>query len=234
MALARIAEFSSLPAEFSPTLLLAALVDSSEDAIVSTRLDGTIMTWNLAAERLCGWTATEAVGQNIAIIVPEARREQLSRITTRLAQGERVDHLETVRTGKDGSEVHVTMTISPIHAPDGRVVGSLGVAHDVSGRRRSEESRALLAAIVESTEDAIVSIDMDGNVTSWNRGAERLYRYSAAEAIGRSYGEMLDSEALEDFKQVFARVAGGERLSRYEDDRETLHRRQSAPAVARA
>ena len=219
MTFARFAEFSGLPAELSPTLLLVALVDSSEDAIVSVRLDGTIMSWNPAAERLSGWMAAEAVGQNIGIIVPEARREELSTVTARLAQGERVDHLETVQTGKDGSEVQVSMTISPIHAADGRVVGALGVAHDISGTRRSEEIRALLAAIVENTEDAIVSLDMDGYVTSWNRSAERLFGYSAAEMVGRPYGELLDPEALEDFKQVFARVAAGEHLSHYETAR---------------
>jgi len=213
MTISRSAEFDGLPAEFSVAVLLAAVVDSSEDAIVSQRLDGTIMSWSPSAERLYGWTAAEAIGRNIEMLVPEARRKELSAIAARLGRGERVVHLETARTHKDGSEVQVSLTISPIHTSDGRVVGSLGVAHDINEQQRSEETRALLATIVESIEDAVVSVDMDGRVTSWNRAAERLYRYSAAEMAGRLYGEILDKEALEDFKQVFARVAAGKRLS---------------------
>ncbi len=219
MTVSRSAEFEGLPAEFSVAVLLAAVVDSSEDAIVSQRLDGTIMSWSPSAERLYGWRAAEAIGRNIEMLVPEARRKELSAITARLGRGERVVHLETARTHKDGSEVQVSLTISPIHTSDGRVVGSLGVAHDINEQQRSEETRALLATIVESIEDAVVSVDMDGRVTSWNRAAERLYRYSAAEMVGRLYGEILDKEALEDFKQVFARVAAGERLSHHETAR---------------
>jgi diguanylate cyclase (GGDEF)-like protein/PAS domain S-box-containing protein len=219
MTVSRSAEFEGLPAEFSVAVLLAAVVDSSEDAIVSQRLDGTIMSWSPSAERLYGWRAVEAIGRNIEMLVPEARRKELSAIAARLGRGERVVHLETARTHKDGSEVQVSLTISPIHTSDGRVVGSLGVAHDINEQQRSEETRALLATIVESIEDAVVSVDMDGRVTSWNRAAERLYRYSAAEMVGRLYGEILDKEALEDFKQVFARVAAGERLSHHETAR---------------
>jgi diguanylate cyclase (GGDEF)-like protein/PAS domain S-box-containing protein len=219
MTVGRSAEFEGLPEEFSAALLFAAVIDSSEDAIVSQRLDGTIMSWNPAAESLFGWTAAEAIGQNFEMIVPEARRDEFSAITARLARGERVAHLETARTHRDGSEVQVSLTISPIHASDGLVVGSLGIAHDITNRQRSEKIRALLAAIVESTEDAIVSVEMDGRVTSWNRAAERLYHYSAAEMVGRFYGEILDEEALEDFTQVFARVAAGERLSHHETAR---------------
>jgi len=212
-------QFEGLPAEFPAGLLFAAVVDSSEDAIISQGLDGTITSWGPAAERLLGWTAAEVVGRNFAMIVPEARRSEFSAMTARVARGERVVHLETDQAHKDGSKVRVSLTISPIHGLDGSVVGSLGIAHDITGEQRSQEIRALLAAIVESTEDAIVSVDMDGRVTSWNRGAERLYRYSAAEMVGRPYGEILDEEALKDFKTVFAKVATGEHLSHHETAR---------------
>jgi len=162
MTVDRSAQFDGLPEEFSAALLLAAVVDSSEDAIISQRLDGTIMSWSSAAERLFGWTTAEAVGRSFQMIVPEARRDEFASITARLAQGERIVHLETARTHKDGSEVQLSLTIAPILAPDGHVVGSLGVAHDITEKQRSEEVRALLAAIVESSEDAIVSLDMTG------------------------------------------------------------------------
>ena len=219
MTVDRSAQFDGLPEEFSAALLLAAVVDSSEDAIISQRLDGTIMSWSSAAERLFGWTTAEAVGRSFQMIVPEARRDEFASITARLAQGERIVHLETARTHKDGSEVQLSLTIAPILAPDGHVVGSLGVAHDITEKQRSEEVRALLAAIVESSEDAIVSLDMDGQVTSWNRAAERLYNYSAAEMIGQRYGEILDKDARDDFNRVFAEVAAGARLSHHETAR---------------
>ena len=160
MTVGRSGEFDGLPEEFSAALLLTAVVDSSEDAIISQRRDGTIMSWSSGAERLLGWTTAEAVGQNLKMIVPEARREEFASITARLSRGERISHLETTRTHKDGSVVQVSLTISPIRASDGRVVGSLGVVHDLAQQQRSEEVRALLAAIVESTEDAIVSLDI--------------------------------------------------------------------------
>jgi diguanylate cyclase (GGDEF)-like protein/PAS domain S-box-containing protein len=216
MTSGRFAGLDGLPEEFSASQLLAAVIDSSEDAIDAVRLDGAIVGWNLAAERLLGWTAAEAIGQHVKMILPETRREEFSTITARLARGERTDRFETTRTHKDGSEVQVSMTISPIRSSDGLVVGSLGIARDVTSRRRSEEIQGLLASIVESAEDAIVSIDLDGCVTSWNRGAERLYGYSAAEMVGRRYGEILNPEALEDHRWVFATGVAGKRLSRHE------------------
>ena len=216
MTFGRLAEFDGLPEEFSAAQLLAAVVGSSEDAIDAVRLDGAIVGWNLAAERLLGWTAAETIGQHIKMILPETRREEFSTITARLARGEHTDRFETARAHKDGSEVQVTLTISPIRSSDGLVVGSLGIARDFASRRRSEEIQGLLASIVESAEDAIVSIDLDGCVTSWNRGAERLYGYSVAEMVGRPYGEILNPEALEDHGWVFAKGVAGERLSRHE------------------
>jgi diguanylate cyclase (GGDEF)-like protein/PAS domain S-box-containing protein len=216
MTFGRSVELDGLPEEFSAAQLLAAVVDSSEDAIAAVRLDGKIVSWNPAAERLWGWTAAETIGQHIKMILPEARRDEFSTITARLARGERIDRLETARAHKDGSEVHVSLTMSPIRSSDGLVVGSLSVVHDITSRRRSEEIQGLLASIVESAEDAIVSIDLDGCVTSWNRGAERLYGYSAAEMVGRPYREILNPEALEDHGWVFAKGVAGERLSRHE------------------
>ena len=220
MTLDRPAEFEGLPAEFSAALLAAAeAADSSDDAIVSTSLDGTITSWNPGAERLYGWTAAEAIGQNIEMIVPEAQRSEHSMIVDRLARGDGVDHLETTRSRKDDFRVQVSLTISPIDGSDGQVLGATWIAHDITGRQRSEQIRALLAAIVESAEDAMFSTDLRGYVTSWNGSAERLFGYSANEMVGRFYGEILEGEELEDFEQVFARVMAGEHLSYHDTTR---------------
>ena len=220
MTLDRPAEFEGLPAEFSAALLVAAeAADSSDDAIVSSSLDGTIMSWNPAAERLYGWTAAEAIGQNIEMIVPEAQQSEHSMFMDRLAGGERIDHLETTRSRKDDFRAQVSLTISPIDGSDGQVAGAIWIAHDITGRQRSEQIRAQFAAIVESAEDAVFSTDLQGFVTSWNGSAERLFGYSATEMVGRLYGEILEGEELEDFEQMFARVMAGDRLSYHETTR---------------
>ncbi len=120
--------------------LLASIVESSEDAIVSKNLDGIIMSWNQGAERLFGYTAAEAVGQSIAIIIPPDRRDEEPKILGRLRRGERVEHFETIRLRKDGSQLNVSLTISPVRAANGRIVGASKVARDVTERVRYQQA----------------------------------------------------------------------------------------------
>src|ERR1700691_4981789 len=120
------------------TSLLAAIVDSSDDAILSKKLDGTITSWNKGAERLFGYEAEEAVGQHITLIVPWERRSEEEDILRRLAAGKRVDHFETVRKRKDGDTVDVSLMISPIRDAAGGVIGASNVARDITERRQAE------------------------------------------------------------------------------------------------
>jgi PAS domain S-box-containing protein len=122
------------------TRLLAAVVESSHDAIVSKNLDGLITSWNKGAERLFGYTAEEAVGQNIRLIIPPDRCDEERTIVERLTRGERVDHFETVRMRKDGSLLDVALTISPIKDAADRVVGASKLARDITERKRAEEA----------------------------------------------------------------------------------------------
>jgi PAS domain S-box-containing protein len=122
------------------TRLLAAIVESSHDAIVSKSLDGIITSWNEGAERLFGYPAEEAVGQNITLIIPPERRDEERTILGQLARGERVDHFETVRMRKDGSLLDVSLTISPMKDASGRVVGASKLARDITERKRAEEA----------------------------------------------------------------------------------------------
>jgi PAS domain S-box-containing protein len=136
--------------------LLAAVVDSSDDAIVSKTLDGTITSWNQGAERIFGYTAEEAVGQKILIIIPEDRRDEENEILRRLRNGERIDHFETVRRKKDGSLVNVSVTISPIKDATGKIIGASKVGRDISQRKRSDmllqESEQRFRKLSESLE----------------------------------------------------------------------------------
>jgi PAS domain S-box-containing protein len=122
------------------TGLLAAIVDSSDDAIVSKSLDGFVTSWNRSAERLFGYTAEEAVGQHITLIVPADRCHEESTILERLKRGERVDHFETVRISKNGKMLDVSLTISPVKDAAGSVVGASKVARDITERKRTEQA----------------------------------------------------------------------------------------------
>ena len=125
---------------------LAAIVDSSDDVIVSKTLDGIITSWNRSAEVLFGWTAAEAVGKHITLIIPDDRRSEEDGVLARLRRGERIDHFETVRRRKDGSLVHVSITVSPIRDSSGRIVGASKIARDITERRRIEQQREELLA----------------------------------------------------------------------------------------
>jgi len=119
--------------------LLASIVESSDDAIVGKSLDGIIQSWNAAAERIFGYDAEEAVGRHITLVIPPDRVAEEDHIIGRLRRGERVDHFETVRMRKDGSHVEVSLTISPIHDVDGRVIGASKVARDITAKKQAEE-----------------------------------------------------------------------------------------------
>jgi PAS domain S-box-containing protein len=122
------------------TALIAAIVDSSDDAIVSKNLDGTITSWNKGAEVLFGYSAGEAVGQHISLIIPLDRRHEEDMILQRLRKGERVDHFETVRVRKDGTTLDISLTISPVKDSAGHVVGASKVARDITQRKQVEKA----------------------------------------------------------------------------------------------
>ena len=121
---------------------LGAIVDSSDDVIVGMTLDGTITSWNPAAERLFGWTAAEAIGRHIMLIIPEDRRVEEEDVLARIRHGERVDHFETVRLTKGGRLVDMSITVSPVKDGAGRIVGASKVARDITERRKGEIGRA--------------------------------------------------------------------------------------------
>jgi PAS domain S-box-containing protein len=123
--------------------LLAALVESSDDAIVSKTLDGIVTSWNRSAERLFGYAAAEMIGRPIALLAPAGREDEMPAILERIRRGERIERLETVRRRKDGSLVEVSLTISPIRDARGRLAGASKVARDITERRRAEREREL-------------------------------------------------------------------------------------------
>src|SRR5712672_1006467 len=121
---------------------LAAIVTSSDDVIVSKTLEGVITSWNPAAERILGYTAEEAVGKNIKLIIPPDRQAEEDDILARIRRGERVEHFETVRLTKDGRPIDVSLTVSPVRDDAGRVIGASKIARDITEQKRSHGEHA--------------------------------------------------------------------------------------------
>ena len=130
--------------------LLAAIVESSDDAIVGKNLDGTIQSWNRAAEKMFGYTAAEAIGQNITMIIPIERRSEEVDIIAKIRRGQKVDHFETIRQAKDGHFLNISLTVSPIKDASGRIIGASKVARDVTERTLLEQDRQEKARLLES------------------------------------------------------------------------------------
>jgi PAS domain S-box-containing protein len=128
---------------------LASIVESSDDAIVSKNLNGIITSWNKGAERVFGYTAEEAIGQPITIVIPEDRQNEERDILTRIRRGERIDHFETVRRRKHGSLIFISLTISPVKNGEGKIVGASKIARDITEQKRSQEQIATLAREAE-------------------------------------------------------------------------------------
>jgi len=177
---------------------LAAIVDSSDDTIVSKTLDGIITTWNRAAERMFGYTAEEAVGQHITLIIPEARLQEEAFIIGQIRTGKKVDHFETVRVAKDGREVYISLTVSPIVDENGQIIGASKIARDISEQvtaqrtaRRYLERLEIMNLVVES-----ISEELDLNkilqkvtdATTQLTGAKfGAFFYNQVDAQGESY-----------------------------------------------
>jgi PAS domain S-box-containing protein len=128
---------------------LASIVDSSDDAIVSKNLDGVISSWNSGAERIFGYSASEAIGQPITLVIPQDRHTEEREILTRIRRGERIDHFETVRQRKQGSLITVSLTVSPVKDANGKIVGASKIARDITEQKKNQELIVTLAREAE-------------------------------------------------------------------------------------
>ena len=196
------------------TGLLAAIVDSSDDAIVSKDLDGMITSWNKAAERIFGYPAEEAVGRHVTLIIPDDRREEEGDILSRLKRGERVDHFQTVRVRKDGSTLDVSLTISPVRDSSGRVIGASKVARDITTQRRAEialrESEERFRAIVQATPECVKVVGPDGTLLAMNSaGCGMVEAGSDKEIIGQSVYGLIAPEFRQRFIEFNQNVCNG-------------------------
>ena len=198
-----------------PTALFRAIVESADDAITSTDLRETITSWNQAAERLYGYSAAETIGKSNRIIIPPDRYAEEDAVVRRLRGGEGVQHFETVRIHKNGARVDVAITASAIREA-GSIIGISKIARDISSRKDSDRNGARLAAIVESSDDAIIGKDLNGVITTWNPAAERMFGYTEREAVGQSIRMIIPEGHQDEEAMILYRIRRGESVRHFE------------------
>jgi two-component system sensor kinase FixL len=169
---------------------LAAIVSSSDDAIIGKTIDGIVTDWNNAAQLIFGYSANEMIGQPIALLLPSGLEEEERAILARVRSGEKVDHFETRRRRKDGTVIDVSVTVSPVWDDQGVLIGASKVARDITAARQARaallEREAHLQSVLDTVPDAMVVIDTRGVMQSFSATAEKLFGYTAQEAIGRN------------------------------------------------
>lgn len=190
---------------------LAAIVAASHDAIISIDIDLTVRTWNPGAVLLFGYAEAEAVGRKVdELIVPEHLREDRARVYEAALAGERGLIKETLCQHKDGRHVSVELNASQMLDEGGKVSAASLVFRDLSERAAAFEGLARLASIIEFSDDAILSKELDGTIQSWNLGAEKLFGYRAEDVIGKSITLLEPPEGLAEEEQILARLKRGE------------------------
>jgi PAS domain S-box-containing protein len=191
---------------------MEAIVENSGDAIVAGAFDGTIISWNPAAERMYGYSSEEIVGKPISILVPEGRRDEMVGVQERIRAGEGVQHIETVRVRKDGTTFLAAITASVLRDADGKIIGTSAIVRDVTEQRRALEVAQRMEAIVESCDDPIIGQTLEGLVTSWNPAATRTYGYTAQEIIGKPISLLMPPDRKHEMAAILARIRLGEHV----------------------
>ncbi|MDQ1835093.1 bifunctional diguanylate cyclase/phosphodiesterase [Massilia scottii] len=170
---------------------LAAIVTSSDDAIIGKTLDGIVVSWNAGAERMYGYTAGEMLGQPTSRIIPPELADEMAAILERLRRGERIEHLETVHVRKDGRSIDVSLTTSPIRDAEGRVTGASAIARDISERKRAEEAlrdrEARIRRLVDANIVGIFIGDLSGRISEANDAFLRISGYSREDVLAGSF-----------------------------------------------
>jgi len=230
------------PQALGDLLLNSSLLEAIPDAIVAVEQDGTIVQVNSQTETLFGYNRSELVGRKIEILVPARFRDQHHAHRASFVQSPKIRRmgagLDLYGRRRDGSEFAVEISLSPVSLGNGTLV--LSAIRDISDRKRIEqelrraheeldrkttqeigEYRARLASIIDSSADAIIGKELDGTITSWNRGAEAMYGYTAEEAVGKNISFLTSNDRPEEIPQILARISRGERIEHYESIRVT-------------
>ncbi len=185
---------------------LAAVVQSSHDAVAAKTLNGIITDWNQSAERIFGYKPKEIIGKSVLTLIPKDRQDEEHEILRRIRRGESLDHYETVRRRKDGQLIDVSLTISPIKSPKGETVGVSKIARDITKQKETERRLTEQARLLELTNDAIIVRDKNERITYWNKGATKLYGYTRQEALGTVIQHLLKSKLPEPLSKIYEKL----------------------------
>jgi PAS domain S-box-containing protein len=200
--------------------LFSAVVESSNDAIITKTLNGTITGWNRAAERLFGFTAAEAIGDRIDIIVPHDRRAEVSEILDRIARGEIIEHFETLRRRRDGREVEVSLGISPIRSAEGKIVGVSKTARDIGDRRQTQKALNQeieeRQRIFETSQDLILVTDTAGNLVQVSPSSMAILGYPPEQMIGHSAIDFIHPDDLDSTRAEMRAARRGLQMRNFE------------------
>jgi PAS domain S-box-containing protein len=191
--------------------LLASIVDSSDDAIISKTLDGIITTWNRAAERMYGYGAGEITGKPFSLLLHPDRGDEMVTILKKIRNGQRVDHYETIRRKKNGSTIAISLTVSPILDGGGNIIGASSIARDITERKRAEEQAGTASqyarSLIEASLDPLVTISPEGKITDVNEATIRATGVSRERLIGTDFSDYFTEpdEARVGYRQTFSR-----------------------------
>jgi len=212
---------------FATAQRMEAIVQSSDDAIISGSLDGLVTSWNPAAERMYGYSSAEIIGKPASMLTPKDRAGEVKAVLEEIKAGHHVEHLETGRARKDGTVFPVSLTVSPIRDANGAVVGTSVIHRDLTEQRGSLASAQRIAAIVEYSDDAIIGRTIDGTVTSWNPAAERMFGYSSEEMVGKSLELLAPPDRAGERISILAKISAGRAVHHFE----TIRVREDGTAI---
>jgi PAS domain S-box-containing protein len=195
---------------------LSSIFDSAHDAIITLDTNGYIIHWNSAATRILGHAVADVIGKHIDFMIPE-RLVFDEKINLRnLITGGSIEHHQTIRLNQQNKEVYISLTASVIKDAEGRILGISHIFHDLTIQQVAEEKQAMLAAIIESSDDAILSKTLDGFITSWNKGAELIFGYTEEEIIGEHISFLIPEERLSEEDNIISNIKRGIKVEHLE------------------
>ena len=195
---------------------MAAIVEGSDDAIISGSLDGLITSWNAAAERMYGYSSAEVIGKPAEFLTPKDRAGEIKAVLEQIVAGQHVEHLETERVRRDGTVFPVSLTVSPIRDADGAVVGTSVIHRDLTEQKGALATAQHMAAIVEYSDDAIIGSTLEGIITTWNPAAERMYGYSNEQIAGSSVDLLSPDDRAGEIRTILAKIRRGRPVENFE------------------
>lgn len=195
---------------------LAAIVDHSNDAIIGRSLDGLITSWNPGATKMLGYTETEVIGRPLSFCLAPVQMSRLESHNKMLLEEAVLPPYESRRITKSGELVYTLITLSPVRDDTGKIMGASVIMHDITDRKHAEAARAQLAAIVENSNDAIISRDLNRKILSWNAAAERMFGWTGQEIIGKSITSIVPGDHKDGLDMMIKRALAGKTVEAVE------------------